>query len=246
MNDALRRANEDLSQFAYIAAHDLQEPLRTVISFSQLVQRSAHGKLDADLTTKLNYVIWGAKRISQLVSDVVTYTNVLRTELDVRRVDLNIVLESALSRRHEDIQRLQQRVTHDRLPAIEGDANLLARVFAHLLGNASKFRREDVDLRVHVSAVQRDGDWIVAIEDNGQGFRQEYADRIFGIFKRLHGRDQYEGSGIGLAICQKIVERYGGTIAVQSAVGMGATFVFTLPAGTARAGAEWHKAQPAG
>jgi PAS domain S-box-containing protein len=227
---ALSRANEELAQFAYIAAHDLQEPLRTVVAYSQLIQRRNHGRVDADTSMYLDMVITGAKRMSQLITAVLDYSRVTaESERNIQKVNLEDVFASVTEGLKAAISENNAQLVHDPLPVVEGDAARLWQVFHNLIANALKYRRPDLQPVIRVSAGRRNGEWVFSVRDNGQGFHQEYSDRIFGMFKRLHGQD-VPGSGVGLAICKAVVERHGGRIWAESEEGKGATFIFTLPA----------------
>ncbi len=222
-NDELRRVNDDLSQFAYIAAHDLQEPLRTVVTFSQLVQRQCAGRLDSRTDEHLAFIVKAGSRMGQLISDVLAYSSM---GIDDNRQPEPVSLSELVAAECEH----RQGVESGDLPVVTGYPRQLQQVFHNLIGNAFKYARPDVPVRVLISA-ERDGPgfWRISVRDNGQGFRQEYAERIFGIFRRLHGSET-PGSGIGLAICKRVVERHGGRIWAESAPGEGAAFHFTLPA----------------
>lgn len=229
-NEALRRANEDLAQFAYVAAHDLQEPLRTVVSFSQLVLRNWADKLDAEAKEHLTFVVKAATRLSRLISDLLAYT---WAASDNSRPSAPVPLDDVLAVVLENLKgRLREtgaQIVRQPLPIVEGDSARLGQVFQNLIGNALKYRKDEVPPKVEIEAALQDGEWILSVRDNGQGFQQQYADRVFGIFKRLHGQ-QIPGSGVGLAICKTIVERHGGRIWVESQEGTGSTFSFALPA----------------
>ena len=228
--EALRRSNEDLQQFAYVASHDLQEPLRSVVSFSQLLAQRHRDSLNGDGEQYLDYVVDAGVRMSTLINDLLTYS---RTISDRNRVVRNVDLEQTLSRTLADmrlrIEESRATVTHDPLPVVAGDPTQLGQVLQNLLSNAIKYRQAERHPRIHITARRDGADWLISVADNGQGFAPEYAHRIFGIFKRLHGKD-VPGNGIGLAICKTVVERHGGRIWAEPAPGQGTTFSFTLPA----------------
>ncbi|WP_017539994.1 MULTISPECIES: sensor histidine kinase [Nocardiopsis] len=208
--DELRRSNMELEQFAYVASHDLQEPLRKVASFCQLLQRRYKGQLDERADSYIDFAVEGAKRMQTLINDLLAFSRVGRTK-NFAPVDLNQALEDALNSLETRLDEAGAVVTGQDLPTVEGDRTLLTQVFFNLVGNAVKFRGEN-DARVDVS-VRREGDeWVFCCADNGIGIDPQYAERIFVIFQRLHTRDKYGGTGIGLAMCKKIIEFHGGRI----------------------------------
>ncbi len=228
----LRRSNEELERFAYVASHDLQEPLRMVERYVQLLAKRYKGNLDADADEFINYAVQGAVRMQRLVEDLLAYSRVGTHGVPVP-TEAGTALDNALVGLKLAIAEASATVTHDALPTVRADPGQLEHLFANLIGNALKFRGADAP-RVHVAA-RRDGDrWVFSVKDNGIGIDPRYFDRIFVLFERLHGREQYPGTGIGLAICKKIVEGHGGRIWVESqpegGAGGGATFFFTLPA----------------
>lgn len=225
----LERSNGELEQFAYVASHDLQEPLRMVASYVQLLERRYKDKLDADAGEFIGYAVEGAQRMQGLINDLLAYSRVGSRGKAVSAVDLEAVLSSTLSNLTVAIDEAGARVTHDPLPTVPGDAVQLGQLLQNLIGNAIKFRGERPPL-VHVAAERKGDEWVCSVRDNGIGIDPEYAGRIFLIFQRLHARSAYPGSGIGLAVCKKIMERHGGRIWVESVSGEGATFFFTLPA----------------
>lgn len=230
LRDSLTESNAALEQFAYVASHDLQEPIRTMSSYAQILVRRYGPQLDAEAQGLLNHINKGAQRMSALVQDLLTYART-QTELDRPSSDsLDQVLETAMSLLKAAIDESNAVVTHDPLPEIQADQGQMVRLFQNLLGNAMKYRKPDVAPRIHVSAKQQNSEWVILVEDNGIGFEPEYARQIFAPFKRLHSKDQYEGTGVGLAICRRIVENHNGRIWAESSVGQGSTFFFTLPA----------------
>jgi len=228
-NEALRRANDDLGQFAYIAAHDLQEPLRTVVTFSEIVQRDCRETLEPRTQEHLRHIVAAGKRLSKLIADLLAYSRAAAEDTRLTQyVNLDQVLNSVIDGLKTRITETNARIDHDPLPVVQGDAARLEQIFQNLISNAIKYRRADQPPRIAVKANRQNGNWVFSIQDNGQGFKQDYADRIFGIFKRLHGQD-VPGSGIGLAICKTVVERHGGKVWAESQPGEGSTFYFTLP-----------------
>jgi PAS domain S-box-containing protein len=230
--DELARSNQDLEQFAYVASHDLQEPLRMVTSYMGLLKQRYADKLDPTADEFIGYAVDGAKRMSQLISDLLAYSRVGTRGGEPRPTDCREVMAHVLETLRFAIEDNQTVVTHDPLPTVHGDATQLRQLFQNLISNAIKFRREEPP-RIHVGARSAEGMWEFAVRDNGIGMDQRHSDRIFRMFQRLHTRDKYPGTGIGLAICRKIVERHGGRIWVESEPGTGSTFYFTLPAAPA-------------
>jgi PAS domain S-box-containing protein len=228
IEDDLRRSNEELERFAYVASHDLQEPLRMVGSYVQLLAVRYQSRLDQDADEFIGFALDGAVRAQQLIQELLAYSRVGTHGGALLSVDMNAVLKRALDSLRLAIDEAGATVTADPLPVVTGDAAQLERVFLNLIGNALKFRRADGPA-VHVSVAQRDADWVFAVRDNGIGIEPQYFERIFVIFQRLHGRDEYPGTGMGLAITRKIIERHGGRISVASTLGTGTTFYFTLP-----------------
>ncbi len=233
--EELARSNADLEQFAYVASHDLQEPLRMVARYTQLLARRYKDKLDADALEFIQYAVDGANRMQQLINDLLTYSRVGSSAQEFQRVDCSTILGQTIANLRDAIEATGALVTNDDLPTVLGDGTQFIQLCQNLVGNALKFRSSNAP-QVHVSAVARsrpgsgpDKEWLFAVRDNGIGIDPQFADRIFVIFQRLHTQAQYPGTGIGLAICKKIVERHGGHIWVQSQLGQGATFFFTLP-----------------
>jgi light-regulated signal transduction histidine kinase (bacteriophytochrome) len=227
--DKLRKSNEELEQFAYVASHDLQEPLRKISSFSELLAFQYKGRLDAEADRYLEYVIDGAYRMQTQIKELLEYSRIDRQGKEFILTDCNEVLNSTLKYIHLAIDEAGATVTHDPLPTINADGAQLGQVFQNLITNAVKFRGAETPL-VQISAEQRKKEWIFSVKDNGIGIAPEYAERIFVMFQRLHTRTEYPGTGLGLAICKKIVERHKGRIWVESKPGKGATFYFSIPA----------------
>lgn len=226
----LARSNAELEQFAYVASHDLQEPLRMMGSFAQLLAKRYQDKLHADADEFIGYIVEGADRMQRLINDLLNYSRVARRGKDFAPTDCSAVVGTACANLRAAIEESGATVIAAPLPVVMGDETQLVQLFQNLLGNAIKFRR-DQPVLVHIGAERREHDWLFWVRDNGIGIEPQYVERIFLIFRRLHGRDQYPGTGIGLAVVKKIVERHSGRIWVESAPGKGSTFYFTLPAG---------------
>jgi signal transduction histidine kinase len=231
-NEDLRRANADLEQFAYSASHDLQEPLRQVAVYSQLLEKKHAGQLDGKASQYLNYCIEGAHRMETLIRDLLAYSQAGRgSDLPADSVSIREVIEIVKTNLATAIEETQAEISMSPLPVVQGDSVPLVHLFQNLLSNALKYRSEQKP-RITIGA-SKDGDyWRFTVEDNGIGIAKEFHTQVFGIFKRLHGRAEYPGTGIGLAICQKIVEKHGGKIWVESELGRGSKFSFTLPGAT--------------
>jgi signal transduction histidine kinase len=227
--DELTRSNRDLEQFAYVASHDLQEPLRKVASFCQLLQRRYAGQLDERADQYIAFAVDGAQRMQRLINDLLAFSRIGRLTTGFTDVDLNRVLDDVMSQleaRNED----DGEIVWSGLPTVEGEEPLLTTLFVNLIGNSLKFRRPDVPPVIRITA-ERDGkEWRITVRDNGIGIEAEFADKVFVIFQRLHARDAYEGTGIGLAIVKKIVEYHGGRIWLDLDVDEGTSINFTLPA----------------
>jgi signal transduction histidine kinase len=234
--EELRRSNAELEQFAYVASHDLQEPLRKVASFCQLLEKRYGDQLDGRGVEYIGFAVDGAKRMQVLINDLLTFSRVGRLNAANTEVDLDAALDTALSNLSTAVEESGAEVIRPQagLPHVEGDPTLLAMLWQNLIGNAVKFRRDGVAPRIVVDCEQRvaddEVDWLFTVSDNGIGIPQEFADKVFIIFQRLHGRDVYGGTGIGLALCKKIIEHHGGTIWIDTSNTEGTRFFFTLPA----------------
>ncbi|MFC4454071.1 ATP-binding protein [Deinococcus sonorensis] len=229
-NEQLRRSNAELERFAHVAAHDLQEPLRTVTSFAGLLHRHYAGQLDSRADRYLNNMVGGAERMKRLVDDLLTYTRLSQDQRPHIPVDLNQVLQHALRLLHGPLQASGASVQAGPLPQVRGDRAQLTTLLYQLIGNALKFRGAEPPV-IRLSAARQGGQWQLSVHDNGLGIGAEYRERIFELFERLHTREQYDGNGMGLAVCRKIVQLHGGEIHAEDGTGgEGSTFVFTLPA----------------
>jgi signal transduction histidine kinase len=224
----LARSNRDLEQFAYVASHDLQEPLRMVATYTQLLAERYQDKLDADADKYIHYAVDGALRMQKLVQDLLAYSRVGREGMALRDTDCNAVLEAALGNLKAAIQESGALVEHAQLPVVLADSSQLTQVLQNLIGNAIKFRGSQRPV-IRVSAQTKLKEWIFSVADNGIGIAAEQAENVFILFRRLHTRAEYAGNGIGLSICKKIIEQHGGRIWVESQADHGSIFRFTLP-----------------
>ncbi|HLG99593.1 MAG TPA: ATP-binding protein [Bryobacteraceae bacterium] len=225
----LRNANADLEQFAYSASHDLQEPLRSVAIFSQLLAARAREKLDGESLEYLDNVISGATRMEALLKDLLVYVRATRLEKPEEATDANSAIQIALANLKGAIAESAAKIDFEPLPTLPVHPTELELLFQNLISNAIKYRRPDVTPVVHVAVKKLNAQWLYSVSDNGIGIEAQYHERIFGLFKRLHTADTYSGSGIGLALCRRIVERHNGRMWVESKPGQGSTFYFTLP-----------------
>ena len=225
--EELARSNAELEQFAYVASHDLQEPLRMVASFLELLAERYKGRLDEKADKYINYAVDGAARMKTLIDGLLRYSRVTTQARRLEEMEARTALDEAMANLGRAIAEKGAVVTHDDLPTVLADPIQFVQLFQNLIGNALKFC--DGTPRVHVAAERTGEEWVFSVRDNGIGIAPEYRERIFQIFQRLHGRDKYPGTGMGLAICKRVVERHGGRIWVESRPGQGSTFLFTLP-----------------
>jgi light-regulated signal transduction histidine kinase (bacteriophytochrome) len=227
----LKRSNTELEQFAYVCAHDLQEPLRQVRAFVHLLRERYAAAFDGKAAQYFQFVSDGAARMSDLVRGLLEYSRVGGRDLPHRVTSSNQALDTALADLRVSIAEARAVITHDDLPTVTAEPTQLAQVFQNLIGNAVKFRRDGLDPQIHVGCRSEDGAWVFSVSDNGIGIAPEHRDKVFLIFQRLHDRQKYPGTGIGLAICKKIVEQHGGKIWTAAHAGAGSTLSFTLPKG---------------
>ena len=229
MMEDLKRSNTELEQFAYIASHDLQEPLRMISSFIQLLAKHYKDRLDEDADAFIAFIVDGAKRMQIMINDLLAYSRIGRIDKLFRSFDTNIVLKNVLENLGKSIEETNAIITYDPLPTIVANESELIQLLQNLISNAIKFHNAEEPPVVHISAKLQKNQWIFSVRDNGIGIDSQFFDRIFIIFQRLHAKDEFGGNGIGLAICKKIIEQYGGKIWVESEVGKGSTFFFTIP-----------------
>lgn len=227
--DELARSNLELQQFAYIASHDLQEPLRAISGFTELLAKRYQGQLDERADKYISFITEGSLRMQQMIQDLLSYSRVQTQAHEFAKTDSKAALDRALGNLRVAIQKSNASITNDPLPEIIAEGDQIALVFQNLIGNAIKYQRPQVTPVIHISAQKGEKDWLFSVADNGIGIDEKYADRLFKIFQRLHTRDEYPGTGIGLAICKRIIERHGGTIWLKSRPGEGTTFYFTIP-----------------
>lgn len=226
--ETLKHRNAELEQFAYVASHDLQEPLRTITGFVSLLEGRLESHLDAETREFMDFIVEAATRMKALINDLLQYSRIGRWEINIAKTDLNALAHTILQVMGATIEERNASVTFDTLPTLHCDAAKVGLLLQNLIGNGLKYNNAEQP-QVHISAEREEGQWRFAVRDNGIGIAPKFHERIFQIFKRLHGRNAYTGTGIGLALCQKVVERHGGRIWVESAPGEGSTFFFTLP-----------------
>ncbi|OEC88317.1 sensor histidine kinase [Methanobacterium bryantii] len=231
--DELKRSNEELQQFAYVTSHDLQEPLRTIASFTQLMARRYKGKLDDDADEFMDYIVDASVRMKQMIMDLLEYSRVGTKQEMFRAIHIESELNDVLVNLNDLIERSRAEITHDPLPVVFGDESQLLLLFQNLITNAIKFRKENEPPKIHISVAcdHEKNEYVFSISDNGIGIEEQYFGRIFTIFQRLHTRDEYPGTGIGLSVAKRIVERHGGRIWVESTFGEGSVFYFSIPVG---------------
>ncbi|MFZ0442840.1 MAG: ATP-binding protein [Methanobacterium sp.] len=231
--EELAKSNADLKQFAYIASHDLREPLRMITNFLQLLDRRYKDRLDEDADEFIGFAVDGAKRLDSMIMDLLEYSRVANKEIHYTDVDLEVVLHQIMYSMDVLIKENNVQITYDALPTIKSDENLMVRLFQNLISNAIKYRSNETP-KIHISSKKEDGNYVFGVKDNGIGINPKHLEQIFTIFKRLHTHQEYEGSGIGLSIAQKIVHQHGGEIWAESKPEEGSTFYFTLPYNTER------------
>jgi PAS domain S-box-containing protein len=229
VNAELRRSNSELAQFAYVASHDLQEPLRMVTGYLQLLERRYGPQLGPDAREFIEFAVQGAARMKSLIEDLLRLSRVGTQTIQFRKVSAHALFEAACANLQVALEETDARVSAGPLPMLVADAGLLTQVFQNLVGNALKFHAPGVAPEVHVSAAETSDGWVLSVRDNGIGIEPQHRERIFRIFERLHSASEYSGSGVGLAITQRIVERHGGRIWVESTPGQGSTFSFSVP-----------------
>ena len=225
----LRHSNEELRQFAYVASHDLQEPLRTITSFTQLIERRYKDKLDSDADEFIEYIVDAAKRMQTLINDLLNYSRVATKKKEIELIDVEEVFNSVLNNLNTAIYENDAEITYENLPKIMAEPGQMIQLFQNLIGNAIKFRKPEIPPKIHIKAHKDKNEYIFSVADNGIGMEPQYAERIFTIFQRLHTKEEYEGTGIGLAISKRVIELHGGQIWVESELGKGSTFYFTIP-----------------
>jgi light-regulated signal transduction histidine kinase (bacteriophytochrome) len=228
-SEELARSNRELQQFAYVASHDLQEPLRMITGYTTLLAKRYAGKLEKDADEFIGFAVDGARRMQGLINDLLGYSRVGTQGKEFAPADCEVILTKTLLNLQVAAQERSAKITHGPLPTVMGDDVQIGQLFQNLIGNAIKYHNGAAP-EVHVSCIREDERWLFSVKDNGIGIDPNYAEKIFVIFQRLHTREEYSGTGIGLAVCKKIVERHGGSIWVESEVGKGSTFYFTIPA----------------
>ncbi|MGB9978610.1 sensor histidine kinase [Methanobacterium sp.] len=218
-----------MESFAYITSHDLQEPLRTIASYAQLIERRYKGKLDHDADEFIEFMVDGSKRMKSMIQGLLDYSRVGTRGHEFTEFESENALSYALNNLRSAISKVNAEITYDELPVIFADEDQIVHVFQNLIGNAIKFRKEGLQPKVHISAKKEDFKYVFSVSDNGIGLEEQYRDQIFEVFKRLHAIGEYQGAGIGLAIVKRIIDRHGGRVWVGSKLGEGSTFYFTVP-----------------
>ena len=226
--DELARSNSELQRFAYVASHDLQEPARTVASFCELLNDRYKGQLDDKAREWIGYALIGARRMRELIADLLEYSRLQSPPRPFAPTDCASVVAEAIANLRISIDEMRAEISHDPLPVVTGDASQLTQLFQNLIANAIKFRGNQPP-RVHVSAECHGDEWVLSVRDNGIGIEPRHCQQIFDVFKRLHPEGQYPGTGVGLAICKRVVEQHRGHISVESEPGRGSVFYFSLP-----------------
>lgn len=229
LTEKLRRSNAELEQFASVVSHDLQSPLAGIVGLAELLEREYFRELDEEGKDCLQEISAAGKRMSRLIQDLLAYSRISAKELQLKVVDCNEIVEEARANLRSSITATGAKIVLEKLPLVKGDSTQLMQLFQNLIGNAIKFRRPDVNPEIEVSAKAKEGEWVIAVRDNGIGIPPDKSDRIFDVFHRLHSSEEYPGNGIGLTTCQKIVQRHGGQIWVESQLGEGTSFFFTIP-----------------
>lgn len=227
----LERSNQELEQFAYVSSHDLQEPLRTIASFTQLLERRYKGQLDADADEFMDYIVEAAVRMKAQIEGLLEYSRVGTKGEKFKPVNMNKIVNQTIQSLNTSIKEVNANIKVDELPEVMGDENQLQRAFQNLISNAIKFKKQEEPLKIHIFANknEKNKEYVFSVQDNGIGIEEQYLERIFTIFQRLHTRDVYEGTGIGLSVVKRIIERHGGRVWVESEFGVGSTFYFTIP-----------------
>jgi two-component system, chemotaxis family, sensor kinase Cph1 len=234
LEEDLKRSNDELKQFAYVASHDMQEPLRTIVSFTQLLARRYEGKLDKDADEFIDYIVDAAIRMKQQIEDLLEFSRVMNQCDNFEKINVNKVIKQVISSLKTLIDENNAEINCDQLPEIVADYGQLSRLFQNLIINSIKFKKPDEAPKIHISAKkdEENNEYIFSVSDNGIGIEPQYQDRIFTIFQRLHTIEEYQGTGIGLSVAKKIVEHHEGHIWVESKFGIGSTFYFTIPVST--------------
>ncbi|MEZ4595124.1 MAG: ATP-binding protein, partial [Chloroflexota bacterium] len=225
---SLETSNEELAQFAYAASHDLQEPLRMITAYLQLLASKHQGTLDEESNEFIAYALDGASRMRQLITDLLAYSRVGQQNQNFTQVNLESILEQVCLNLEMQVKESQITITHDPLPTVLADKTQMLQLLQNLISNAIKFRNSS-NPKIHLSAEKENARWLIKVADNGIGIDPKFSQQIFTIFQRLHTRDEYPGTGIGLAMCKKIIQKHGGEIWVESALGAGSTFYVSLP-----------------